>query len=117
MGNNKIFKIIKSRRRANIPPLYDDNSTNRVNSDDDKCTLIANHFKKMHDNTREKSDIIFTLCTNNYVKQTIEQIHNNKDIIYIQSAEDHSIIKELKKGKATGLDRRNRRKKLSICRL
>lgn len=40
----------------------------------------------------EKSDIIFTLCTNNYVKQTIEKIHNNNDIINIQSPEVHVII-------------------------
>lgn len=59
----------------------------------------------MHDNTMEKSDIIFNLCTNNYVKQTIEKIHNNNDIINIQSAEVHGIIEDLRKGKAPGQDK------------
>lgn len=103
LGDNKIYRIIKSRSRRQIPPLYDNNFNNRIFDDNEKCILFADHFKNMHINTMEKKDLIFTTGIKWTVRHKLENI-SMTNIPSINSKEIHDLIKQLKNGKASGMD-------------
>lgn len=103
LGDNKIYRIIKSRSRRQIPPLYDNNFNNRVYDDKEKCIIFADHFKNMHVNTLEKRDMIFTTGINEIVSRKLSNL-SMTDIPTITSKEVHDLIKKLKNGKAPGPD-------------
>lgn len=102
-GDQTIYKLIKARSRRSIPPLYDNNAATRLYDDEDKCRILADHFKKMHNNTLEKKDMIFTAGINNTVNTTLNNLTPN-GVPTISSREIHDMIKRLKNGKAPGPD-------------
>lgn len=100
MGDNKIYKLIKNRRRSKMPNLKVGQTT--CYSAKDKTEALADYFRKMHDNPLSKTDMLFTRGVESKVKELVNQdLLNVKEI---KSVSVYNIIKELKKGKAPGPD-------------
>lgn len=102
-GDNRLYKIIKNRKRKKIPPLVD-NSKPRLHNDCDKAMALASHFRQMHDNPLARCDLVFTLGVNEYVRKFLEQNHSIDESLYISSKEVHGTVKSLKNGKSPGPD-------------
>lgn len=103
IGDNKIFKLIKSRGQKQIPPLVEDsNSGSRLFKDEDKAAALANHFRSMHVNPLERQKLVFTIGINSFVDTHLSKPFQKPQRISL--SEVHGIIKALKNGKAPGPD-------------
>lgn len=103
IGDNKLYKIIKRRKRnSTLPPLYSDSNSSRIYSDMDKATVIAKHFREMHNNTLTNNDPLFATCVSETVKKSLSQPFQFEE--EISSGEVFRTIKSLKNGKTPGHD-------------
>lgn len=103
VGDNKIYKIIKNKRKIEIPPLIGENNI-RIYEDQEKARFLAEHFRRMHNNTMAKEDIFFTLGVDSHVANIVKQDHVLPIAEHISSREVYGTIKNLKNGKAPGPD-------------
>lgn len=100
-GDNKIHKLIRNRRRSEIPALKDAKLNCRRFNADEKAEMLAEHFRSMHINPLEKNNLIFTRGVEAAVGSFTTQSHA---AISISSAEVVRTIKSLKNGKSPGPD-------------
>lgn len=104
VGDNKIYKTIRNRRRQGVTALYDNNNKDLLHDDTDKANILADHFEKMHDNPLMKNDLIFTNGVREIVKNKLKiKLHITSNTL-ISSREVFTTIKSLKNGKSPGPD-------------
>lgn len=103
-GDSKIFKMIKSRRRNNIPALADALNNYSVINDGDKANLLATHFRAMYNNPLAKHKLIFTQCVEHFVQQRMRAQPDQNPFPLIQTIETVATTKKLINGKAPGVD-------------
>ena len=102
-GDNQIYKIIRKMKRESIPPLQSSTTSPMMTLTREKCNLLADQFETMHINTMAKNDIFFTLGIQNATNQYIRGYTPNDDYC-INARSLHDTIRNLKNGKAPGLD-------------
>ena len=101
IGDNKLYKIIKNRKRTTILPLKDENNKQIV-SDKDKAQQLAKYFRQAHNNPLGHNDMIFTMGVEESVRQYLRCELNTFDPI--NSRQVHETSRSLKRGKAPGID-------------
>lgn len=104
VGDNTLYKMIKSRRRTTtMPPLNSlENQGKHIFSDKDKSNEIAAYFAKMHINPLARNNLVFTMGINNHIDKSLGIETNPTDPIF--SNEIAKQIRQLKTGKSPGPD-------------
>lgn len=102
--NNNIFKVIKTKRHINLPPLQTSSPGQRlITSKKAKANELANNFLKNHSNPLENH---IPTHTNKVNKVANKFLKSNQDM-HIPTVTSHDIseiLRHSKSGKASGLD-------------
>lgn len=106
INNNNIFKVIKTKRHINIPPMASASGTRMLTSKKDKAEVLAKTFSENHKNPLCNHLPSHTAMVDRKVKKFLKRNEefdspsfSNDDVI--------TVIKDAKTGKASGLDNIN----------
>ena len=101
-GDTKIYKLIKARKRSQLPPLQ--TADGKVYKNVDKAKELAIQFRKSHDNPLGDNRPLFTSGIETHVKQVLRADLGESTDNFTDRREVLQIMKTLKTGKAPGPD-------------
>lgn len=102
---NSLFKAIKNRRLSDIPPLYPESpETCMIITNTKKAEAFSGHFAKMHANTLDKHNLIFSRHVDDTVNTFINNTGPTITHTEITISDVRTVIKSMKTNKSPGPD-------------
>lgn len=105
-NNNNIYKVVKTKRHINIPPLKIPSTGQRLTSRKDKAEELAKTFVVNHSNSLHDHLPTHTSKVNREVNRFLRN-NNTTDCPTFELNDITDLIRDSKGGKASGLDNIN----------